>query len=164
VFIVIATSYARPVVKTLPPRWTGRGALAQTKGGQKKYLGPKTLLNLCFTVAHTAAAIALEWALDEEEMKLATFNARVETVADKPMFRSAYNRTRRLMPVSGYYEWQDTPEGKQPHYFTRRDGHPITIAGLWDEWHDKSTGEKLKSCAMVITEPNNKMRSFSYAI
>jgi putative SOS response-associated peptidase YedK len=87
-------------------------------------------------------------------MKLATFNARAETVAEKPMFRSAFNRTRCLMPVSGYYEWQDTCEGKQPYYFTRRDGQPITIAGLWDEWHDKSTGENLKSCAMVITEPN----------
>jgi len=54
-----------------------------------------------------------------------------------------------------YYEWHDTPNGKQPYYFTRRDGQPITIAGLWDDWHDKPTGENLKSCAMVITEPNN---------
>jgi hypothetical protein len=39
----------------------------------------------------------------------------------------------RFMPVSGYYEWQDTPEGKQPWYFTARDGSPVlTIAGLWD--------------------------------
>ena len=34
--------------------------------------------------------------------------------------------------------WQDTPGGKQPWYFTARDGSPaLTIAGLWDEWQDK---------------------------
>jgi hypothetical protein len=44
VFIVIATSYARPVVQTLPPRWTGRGVFARETGGQRKYLGPKKWL------------------------------------------------------------------------------------------------------------------------
>jgi hypothetical protein len=57
--------------------------------------------------------------------------------------------------VSGYYEWQDTLSGKQPWYFTARDGSPaLTIAGIWDEWKSRETGERLKSCAMIITEPN----------
>jgi putative SOS response-associated peptidase YedK len=83
-----------------------------------------------------------------------TFNARAETVADKPMFRDAFRRTRCLIPASGYYEWQDTPDGKQPYYFTRRDGQPITIAGLWDTWRDKQAAETIKSAAMVITDAN----------
>jgi len=88
-------------------------------------------------------------------MKLATFNARAETVATKPMFRSAFKRNRCLIPVSDYFEWQDTPGGKQPWYFTARDGSPaLTIAGLWDEWQDKESGKPLKSCTMIITEPN----------
>jgi putative SOS response-associated peptidase YedK len=62
-------------------------------------------------------------------MKLATFNARVETVAEKPMFRGAFQRTRCLISASGCYEWHDAPDGKQPYYFTRRDGAPITISG-----------------------------------
>ena len=96
------------------------------------------------------------WSKSLKELKLATFNARAETVAEKPMFRSAFKRTRCLIPVSGYYEWQTTPEGKQPWYFTARDGSPaLTIAGLWDEWHDKASGETLKSCTMIITEPND---------
>jgi putative SOS response-associated peptidase YedK len=78
------------------------------------------------------------WSKPLREMKLATFNARAETLAEKPMFRSAFKRNRCLIPVSGYYEWQDTPDGKQPWYFTARDGSPaLTIAGLWDEWQDK---------------------------
>jgi putative SOS response-associated peptidase YedK len=52
------------------------------------------------------------WSKPLKEMKLATFNARAETVAIKPMFRSAFKRNRCLIPVSGYYEWQDTPDGK----------------------------------------------------
>ena len=94
------------------------------------------------------------WNKPLKEMKLATFNARAETVAEKPMFRSAFKRNRCLMPASGYYEWHDTPEGKQPYYFTRRDGQVMTIAALWDEWTDKESDQKLKSCCMVITEPN----------
>jgi putative SOS response-associated peptidase YedK len=95
------------------------------------------------------------WSKPLKEMKLATFNARAETVATKPMFRSAFKRNRCLIPVSGYYEWQDTPGGKQPWYFTARNGSPaLAIAGLWDEWQDKESGKPLKSCTMLITEPN----------
>jgi putative SOS response-associated peptidase YedK len=95
------------------------------------------------------------WSKPLKEMKLATFNARAETVATKPMFRSAFKRNRCLIPVSGYYEWQATPGGKQPWYFTARDGSPaLTIGGLWDDWTDKETLKRLKSCTMIITEPN----------
>jgi putative SOS response-associated peptidase YedK len=94
------------------------------------------------------------WPKTLKQWKLASFNARAETVEEKPTFRSAYRSNRCLIPVSGYYEWQDTPDGKQPWYFTRRDGKPITIAGLWDEWTDKETLNRLKSCTMIITEPN----------
>lgn len=91
------------------------------------------------------------WSKPLKNIKLATFNARVETVADKPFFRRAFQRTHCLIPVSGYYEWQDTPSGKQPYYFTARDGQPmLTIAGLWDEWRNRESGETLKSCAMII--------------
>jgi putative SOS response-associated peptidase YedK len=44
--------------------------------------------------------------------------------------------------ASGYYEWLNTPTGKQPYYYTARDGSPLTIAGLWDEWRDIETGER----------------------
>ena len=95
------------------------------------------------------------WSKPLKELRLATFNARAETVATKPMFRSAFKRNRCLIPVSGYYEWQDTPDGKQPWYFTARDGSPaMTIAGLWDEWQDMEADKPLKSCTMIITKPN----------
>jgi putative SOS response-associated peptidase YedK len=58
--------------------------------------------------------------------------------------------------MSGYYEWQDAPVGKQPWYFTARDGSPLlTAAGLWDEWKNRETGERLESCTMIVTEPSD---------
>ena len=61
------------------------------------------------------------------------------------------------MPASGYYEWQHVPGIKQPQpwYFTRRDGQPITFAAIHDKWTNPETKEPLRSCTMVITEPNN---------
>ena len=95
------------------------------------------------------------WSKPLKELRLATFNARVETATTKPFFREPFRRRRCLLPMSGYYEWQDTAGGKQPWYFTARDGSPVlTAAGLWDEWKNRETGERLKSCTMIITAPN----------
>lgn len=95
------------------------------------------------------------WSKPVKELKAATFNARAETVETKPFFRDAFKRTRCLIPASGYFEWQTTPAGKQPWYFTARDGSPaLTVAGLWDQWRDRASGETIKSCTMIITEPN----------
>jgi putative SOS response-associated peptidase YedK len=100
-----------------------------------------------------------------KEWKSATFNARAETIEKLPTFRNIWKRNRCLIPVSGYYEWHyDEPQNKkkkpQPYYFTARDNSPIlTIAGIWERWHDPEQGDKeLHSCAMVITEPNTLVR------
>jgi putative SOS response-associated peptidase YedK len=85
---------------------------------------------------------------------MATFNARAETVAEKSMFRDSFKQRRCLMPATGYYEWHDTPEGKQPYYFTRRDGQVMTIAAIQDVWRYSPSDDPIRSCAMLITEPN----------
>jgi putative SOS response-associated peptidase YedK len=52
------------------------------------------------------------------------------TVAEQPFFRQAFKRIRCLITVSGYYEWHDTPSGKQPWYFTARDdARPSGVLG-----------------------------------
>jgi SOS response associated peptidase (SRAP) len=72
---------------------------------------------------------------------------------------SGCGRERRMTSISvsasGYYEWHDTPSGKQPYYFTAADGSPLSIAGLGDEWHDKERDEALKSCTMIICDAND---------
>src|SRR5579864_2017164 len=56
------------------------------------------------------------WKKPLKEMRLATFNARSESIAEKPMFRDSFQKRRCLIPASGYYEWLPTPSGKQPFY------------------------------------------------
>ena len=80
------------------------------------------------------------------------------------LLRSLAPRTRCIIPASGYYEWQDTPGCKQPHYFTRVDGQVISFAGLWGEWKDRTSGETVKSCTMIITELNPWSRKFTTAV
>jgi putative SOS response-associated peptidase YedK len=66
-----------------------------------------------------------------QKMRVATFNARSDTIATKPMFRDSFQRRRCLMPASGYYEWMTAPDGsKHPLYFTRADGEVMTIAAI----------------------------------
>jgi putative SOS response-associated peptidase YedK len=88
-----------------------------------------------------------------------TFNARAETVAQKPMFRAAFKRGRCMIPASGYYEWKPTQSGKQPYYVSARDGSVLSFAGLWDDSHDVQTGEAVKSCTIIVTAANVLTRS-----
>jgi putative SOS response-associated peptidase YedK len=95
----------------------------------------------------------------KESTRLATFNARAETVRTKPFFRDAFKTGRCLMPVSGYYEWHytnpdDKKEKPQPWYFTRRDGNLMTIAALCETWRDRAENQTVRSSTMIITEPN----------
>ena len=125
---------------------------------------PTTTIDVIVRSEDARALVPMRWGLIPgwwkkplKELKMSTFNARAETIAQKPMFRDAFAKRRCLIPVSGYYEWHTTAAGKQPFYFTRADGEIITIAGIQDAWTDLVSGERIRSCSMVITEPNKFM-------
>jgi putative SOS response-associated peptidase YedK len=85
----------------------------------------------------------------------ATFNARVETVAEKPTFRAAFRSRRCVIPATGTYEWESTPDGKQPWYFTPSEGAFFLIAGLWEEaLHPELPGQTIRSTTMLIGNAN----------
>jgi len=111
------------------------------------------------------AELAMRWGLIPRWWKKpikqlpATFNARAETVATKPMFRDAFKRSRCVIPASGYYEWQPTPTGKQPYYITSTDDAVLSFAGLSDQWHNAETGERVASCTIIVTEANDATRA-----
>jgi putative SOS response-associated peptidase YedK len=84
-------------------------------------------------------------------------NARSETVAEKPSFRSAFKQRRCLIPASGFYEWQKRGAGrKQPYFIRPRDGL-FAFAGLWERWHDPH-GETVETCTILTTAANEVMR------
>src|SRR5690606_32359313 len=76
-------------------------------------------------------------------------NARSETVADRPAFRTALRYHRCIVPASGFFEWHQKASGKQPYYITRADQKPMLMAGLWEETYDGGGGEIRTAC--VIT-------------
>ncbi len=84
-------------------------------------------------------------------------NARGETVAEKPSFRSALKRRRCLVLVDGWYEWKQSTKPKTPYHFRRQDGRPMAFAGLWEEWTAPDTGEVVRSCTVITTGPNRLM-------
>jgi len=79
-------------------------------------------------------------------------NARAETVAEKPTFRTAFKKRRCLVPASGFYEWKGQAGKKQPYYITLKDG-PMTFAGLWESWRSPED-EIVESCTIIVTRAN----------
>ncbi len=81
------------------------------------------------------------------------FNARSETAHEKPAFRSAFQRRRCVVPISGFYEWQKGEGGKQPWYVTRADEEPLLCAGLWELWTGAGDAA-IESFSILTTAPN----------
>ena len=76
------------------------------------------------------------------------FNARGETVADKPSFAKAFARKRCLIPADGFYEWQRDGKARIPYFVARPDKQPVAFAGLWEAAPD-AQGGTLVSMAVI---------------
>ena len=68
----------------------------------------------------------------KEKPKVPHINARAETVHKLPLFREAFAKRRCLIPATGFYEWQQRDDGKQPYRFRRKDLEPFAFAGIWE--------------------------------
>jgi putative SOS response-associated peptidase YedK len=88
------------------------------------------------------------WAKDPK-IAFSLLNARSETVAEKPAFRSAYKSRRCLIPADGYYEWLREGKQKLPYLYEFNGGEIFTLAGLWERWNDVET------CTLLTTEANS---------
>jgi len=100
----------------------------------------------------------MRWGLvpswSKEIPKTVLINARAETVAEKPSFRTAFRRRRALMPADGFYEWLRPESGpKQPFNIRRADGQPFAMAAVWEAWMD-AEGSEISSVAILTTEAN----------
>lgn len=84
-------------------------------------------------------------------------NARSETVAEKPSFRSAYRKRRCLILADGFYEWRKAADGKTPYFISRADGSPFAFAGLWESWSSEDSDESLESTAIITAAASDFM-------
>jgi len=89
------------------------------------------------------------------------FNARIETIAEKPSFRTAFVKRRCIVPASGYYEWQTGPEGRAPYFIHPADDGVLAFAGLFELWKDKAVADApwVVSCTVVTNDARGDMRS-----
>lgn len=84
-------------------------------------------------------------------------NARAETVAEKPSYRNAFRHRRCLVLADGFYEWRRQGESKTPYFISLASGEPFALAGLWENWTDKQSGESLQTTTLVTTDANEFM-------
>ncbi len=106
-------------------------------------------------------ALTTRWGLipswsKDDKIAQHTFNARGETVAEKPSFREAFKRRRCIVPVSAFFEWRAIPgeKKKQKLRFTSPEEHPLAVAGLWEHWTRPETGEVVESYTVITTDAN----------
>lgn len=81
------------------------------------------------------------------------FNARSETVDEKPSFRAAFRRRRCLVVADGFYEWTPRASGHRPHWLAPATAPLLAFAGLYEHAID-ADGRPIDSCTVLTTEAN----------
>ncbi|MBU2260633.1 MAG: SOS response-associated peptidase [Proteobacteria bacterium] len=85
------------------------------------------------------------------------FNARAETITEKPSFKNAFQKRRCLIPADGFFEWQKGEKGGKPFRFALKSGLPFGFAGLYETWMSPDK-EPVSTCTIITTEPNELIR------
>lgn len=98
------------------------------------------------------------WAKDDG-IAQHTFNARSETIGEKPSFRAAFKKRRCIIPATAFYEWRAIPgqRKKERLRFEAAYGLPLALAGLWEHWKRPETGELVESFTIITTSANDFM-------
>jgi putative SOS response-associated peptidase YedK len=92
------------------------------------------------------------------DSRYSMINARAETVAEKPSFRTALKERRCLVPADGFYEWARRPGGKQPYRIGLAGGAPFAFAGLWEHWRGgNGDGDEIQSFTIIVTQANDTL-------
>lgn len=130
-----------------------------TAGGRDRYnIAPATDV----VTFRNREAVTLRWGLIPHWSQPGSasaaplINARGETLAEKPSFRTAWKKGQRcVIPATGFYEWEKQGKARLPWLFQRRDGEPLAFAGLWDRWTDPIDDTVIESVTVVTTTPNS---------
>jgi putative SOS response-associated peptidase YedK len=113
-----------------------------------------------------AAIRLLKWGLipswtkniqDANVIRYKTFNARAESLTNKPSFSSAFSSRRCIIPVKGFFEWQHVENKKIPWYIYHAGNEILSFAGIYDNWIEDKTGEVFSTFSVITTEANELM-------
>lgn len=103
----------------------------------------------------------IPWFSKDGKPSYSTINARAEGVQTAASYREPFKKGRRcIVPASGYFEWSGPKNDRQPHYFTRTDGQPMVLAGLWDRWRSADKSETKETFSIITTEPSKFAAQF----
>ena len=103
------------------------------------------------TMAAVQWGLIPSWAKDPS-IGSRMINARVETIFEKPSFRSAAEKRHCIVPADGWFEWQTLgPRKKAPHYFSRIDGSVLGLAGIYESWRDPK-GEEIWTFSLITND------------
>ena len=91
------------------------------------------------------------------KIRFKTFNARSESIEDKPSFSESFRSKRCIIPVKGFYEWQHVGKQKIPWYIYHAGNEILSVAGLYNEWVESKSGETLNTFTIVTTDANDLM-------
>ena len=91
---------------------------------------------------------------DADEIRRMTLNARADTIFEKPSFREPIMKKRCIVPSTGYFEWRHEGTKKIPYYIYLKDEPIFSMAGIYDSWLDKETGEELSTFSIITTDTN----------
>lgn len=94
---------------------------------------------------------------DAKVIRFKTFNARAESIEEKPSFSSSFKTKRCIIPVKGFFEWQHVGKDKIPWYIYHPDNEILSMAGLYNNWVDSVTGETINTFSIVTTDANDLM-------
>ena len=131
-------------------------------GLESRYnIAPSQLIPIIRDTETSREMVLAQWGLvphwsKEPKTKYSTINARIESVAEKPTYRTPFKRRRCLIPADGFYEWKVVNGNKVPHHIRMKNSGVFALAGLWDRW--EGDGETLDSCSIIVMPANEVMK------
>lgn len=135
------------------PEWVDHNNIAPTQ---------QVVAVRCNPVTQKRELVALYWGLiphwsKDRSIGAKLFNARSETVVEKPSFRDAFRQRRCIVPADCFFEWKKVGKLKTPICVQSRQSEPLALAGLWESWQDPNNGI-VESCTILTTTPSELLK------
>ncbi len=101
------------------------------------------------------------WAKDlKSAAKYSLINSKSEEIEKKRSYKEPFEKRRCIVPLSGFFEWKRTGKTKRPFVIRLKDEPIMSVAGVWEKWRSKDTGEEISSFSIVTTGANEALSVF----